>query len=64
MFIRQKDGPNVGPGAGRSERSREVIKLWQYEDEEKAVGRPIRKKHQPGGRPKADRFTRSKAAGV
>ena len=61
MFTRQNDRPKASPGAGRFARSREVIKLWQR-DEEKVQEKPTRKKHQPGGRPKADRFTRSKAA--
>ena len=61
MFTRQNDRPKVSPGAGRSARYREVIKLWQR-DEEKVQEKPTRKKHQPGERPRAVRFIKSKAA--
>jgi len=61
MFTEQNDGPCDGPGAGLSKKFPEVIKLWQKEDEEKVEEKHIRKKHQPGGQPKAVRFTRSKA---
>ena len=50
------------PGAGRFARCLAGGKLWQKEQEKRAGEKPTRKKHQLSGQPKADPFTRSKAA--
>ena len=62
MFTQGKAGPSDGPGGVRFARCQAGTKLWQKENEKRAGEKPTRKKHQPGGRPKADQFTRSKAA--
>jgi len=64
MFTGQNDGPSVGPGAGLSKKFREVIKLWQNEDEEKVEEKPTRKKDPPNVRPESVLFIKSRAAGV
>ena len=64
MFTEQNDGLCVGPGAGLSKKFREVIKLWQNEDEEKVEEKPTRKKDPPNVRPESVLFIKSRAAGV
>lgn len=61
MFMQEKAGLSDGPGGVRFARCQAGGRLWQNENEKRVGEKPTRKKHQPGGQPKADQFTRSKA---